>query len=59
MPDVLAERKLFIFKVKGEEHKFLIEISQVLKGEGVIKFVFSKLVFESVEIRLGFFVFFN
>ena len=58
MPDVLAERKLFIFKVKGKEHKFLIEISQVLKGEGVIEFVFSKLVFESVEIRLGFFIFF-
>jgi hypothetical protein len=50
MPDVLAEGKFFIFKVKGEEHKLLIEISQVLKGEGVIEFVLSKLVFESVEI---------
>jgi hypothetical protein len=50
MPDVLAERKFFIFKVKREEHKLLIEISKVLKGEGAIEFVFSKLIFESIEI---------
>jgi hypothetical protein len=57
MPDVLPEWEFFILEVKREEHQLLIEISQVLKGQGGLQFVLSERVFESVEILLGLFIF--
>ena len=57
MPDVLPEWEFFILEVKREEHQLLIEISQVLKGQGGLQFVLSERVFKTVEILLGLFIF--